>query len=173
MSTHARIQLSGKGFLLATCLTVALSAIAAPPKYRLRLIPKLDGWWNAFPSKINNAGQVLGELERDEQIHTFLYKNGVTIDIKPVGDYYVFNNDMNDAGVIAGSTEEQAYKFENGQFIFLEKPGYEVMWAMDINHKGQIIGAIAPVGGSFHQTFLYDNGNISVLPTGPFVSIEP
>jgi len=168
MSTHARIQLTGKGLLLATCMTVALSAIAAPPKYKLSLIPKLEGWWYAFPSKINNAGQVLGELERDNQIHTFLYANRVTIDIKPVGEYYVSPNDINETGTIVGSTEEQAYKFENGQFTLLEAPGYELKSASDVNNKGQIIGRVLPVGSSSYQGFLYDNGNISVLPTGSF-----
>ncbi len=158
-------------FLLA-CLLVPLAAGAAPPKYRLTAIPRLD-WDRAIPREINNSGHVVGWLVKDGQpLHTFLYKGGTTIDLQTAGGEIFSAMSMNDEGVIVGHIENQAFMFSNGDYIPLQASGYELTLAIDINDVGQITGSAVPPDDGPRQVFLYEEGNVSILPMGPFVSMS-
>ena len=167
---------AGKAALLVACMFTALSAAAAPPKYRLTLISKLE--WDDTVSvvAINNAGHVIGLFEPPEGLgeRTFLYKDGVTIDIKPTGADYVWGAAMNESGVIVGTTESypesrRAFKYENGVFTKLEIPELIYTDGIDVNESNQVLGM-----GSFDRRgFLYDDGAIEILPNGPFSDMEP
>ena len=166
---------AGQVAVFAVCLFTALSATAAPPKYSLTLVSKLE--WDDTVSvvAINNAGHVMGLFDAEGSgEHTFLYKDGVTIDIKPTDAHYVWGAAMNESGVIVGTTESypesrRAFKYENGVFTKLEIPELIYTDGLDVNESNQILG----VGSFDGRGFLYDHGAIVILSNGPFSDIQP
>ena len=158
--------------ILASCL-VQPSVLAAPPTYRLTVIPRLD-YHQAIPTHINNAGHVIGWLVKDDQpLHAFLYRDGTTIDLQSADGGIFDEAAMNEQGIVVGSIGDRAYMYRDGEFIALETPGYDLLRATDINDGGQIIGSAVPAGGGPLQAFLYDDGVASILPLGAFISMHP
>ena len=166
---------AGQVAILVVCLFAALPATAAPPRYRLTLVSKLE--WDDTVSvvAINNAGHVMGLFESETLgEHTFLYKDGITIDIKPTDAYYVWGTAMNESGVIVGTTEtfpesRRAFMYENGVFTKLEIPELVYTDGIDVNESNQVLG----VGSFDGRGFLYHEGEIEILPNGPFSDISP
>jgi probable HAF family extracellular repeat protein len=166
---------AGQVAVLAACLFAAVSATAAPPKYRLTLVSKLE--WDDTVSviAINNAGHVMGLFDSEDLgEHTFLYKDGITFDIKPTDAHYVWGAAMNESGVIVGTTESypesrRAFKYENGVFTKLEIPELIYTDGVDVNESNQILGEASFDG----RGFLYQDGAVEILPNGPFSDIQP
>ncbi len=163
----------------AACLFGTVSATAAPPKYRLTVLTP-RAWDDTWPVAINNAGHVMGTFDPPEGggEHTFLYRNGTTIDIKPTGEFYVIGIAMNDADVIVGTAETLSnpatFKFEDDVFTRLAIPELDRPSPTDINESGQIVGWGRDPESGNSRGFLYQNGGVEFLPDGPFSrGIEP
>jgi probable HAF family extracellular repeat protein len=158
--------------IVALCLLGQPSALAAPPKYKLTVIPRLD-YHEAIPRQITEAGHVLGWLLKDDQpLHMFLYQDGTTTDLQTAAGEIFHGSAINEQGVVVGSIGNQAFTYEDGEYVALQTPGYELTRAIDINASGQIVGWAEPLDGGGRRIFLYDDGVISILPMAGFLSMS-
>lgn len=153
------------------------SANAVPPKYRITPINVTDNdWFGAYPWGINNSGQVFGELMGDGVDGTFLFHEDTgTVAIGPQC-CYVWGRGMNRFGDIAGSDEiNGAFAYIDGQYRYLFPENDEEYSgeANDINNAGQVIGSAPRSEYGQWEAFLWDNGNITWLPTGDWDSLWP
>jgi probable HAF family extracellular repeat protein len=180
-SMHCRTKLATalQMAVWAACVFGTLAATAAPPKYRMTLLTP-RAWDDTWPVAINNAGHVMGTFDPPEFSgdHTFLYRNGTTIDIKPTGEFSVIGIAMNDADVIVGTVEMSSdpatFKFEDDVFTTLAIPELDRPSPTDINENGQIVGSGRDPESGNSRGFLYQNGGVEFLPDGPFSrGIEP
>jgi probable HAF family extracellular repeat protein len=112
---------------------------------------------------INELGQVVGFSSSfdpdttDEIYESFLYANGVMIDLGVPGEGNIAY-DINDSGQIVGSSLGRAYIYENGVVTDLNTlipagSGLTLYAATGINNAGQIVG-YALGGGRFHAFLL-------------------
>jgi probable HAF family extracellular repeat protein len=117
-------------------------------------------WGDGY--KINNRGQVVGQSSTATNPNgdPFLWENGVLTDLGyPVGDVFGVAADINNHGQIVGLsaadpsdwTTYHALLWENGRMINLQtkipaNSGWQLLWALGINDRGQIVGV------GFHQS---------------------
>ena len=173
MLRRSRPDGAGPIAVCAACLLVTLPATAAPPKYRLTVL-SAPTWDDVWPVAINNAGHVMGTFKPEEGggRHTFLRRDGTTIDIKPTGEFYVLGTAMNDAGVIVGTAETLSdlatFKFEDDVFARLEIPDTNRPSPTDINENNQIVGWGSDPESGAYRGYLYHESTVEFLPNGPF-----
>jgi len=76
-----------------------------------------------------------------------------------------FISSVSSSGIVVGTTvinnSEHAFLWEKGVITDL---GSELMWADDVNARGQVVGGGYPPEGSAHG-YLWENGVTTVLPT--------
>ncbi|WP_054533906.1 HAF repeat-containing protein [Herpetosiphon geysericola] len=104
---------------------------------------------NSYGYGINNHEQIVGTMVLTDGIpRAFLWEDGVTTDLSISPNTYTYANDINDAGIIVGSTysseARKATVWHNGTVLYLW-PG-EDAWAdydtgaVAINESNQIVG---------------------------------
>jgi probable HAF family extracellular repeat protein len=112
---------------------------------------------------VNELGQVVGFSSffdpdtTDEIFESFLYSNGVMIDLGVPGENNIAH-DINDSGQIVGWSAGRAYIYEDGVVTDLNTlipagSGLTLYAATGINNAGQIVG-YALGGGRFHAFLL-------------------
>lgn len=96
-------------------------------------------------NRINNLGQATGTaLTADGRWHTFLYTDGVMTDLTPDASNST-GMDINDRGVIVGSTDGRAFMFSDGVMTDLNTliapdSGWLLTDATAINNSDVIVG---------------------------------
>jgi len=122
----------------------------------------------SYANAINNRGQVVGSFLADDQsgTHAFLYSKGVFTDLGSAGSTHTSALGINDREQIVGITDipyedtcvdpnratvpcikhkQHAFIYERGRLtdlntVITPKDGWELMWAVDINNRGKIVG---------------------------------
>lgn len=107
---------------------------------------------------LNDAGQAVGYSaltpwdvdEEDEIVHAFIYENGVMRDIDTWGSVYSQAAAINNLGQVVGGAllpdgSEAYFLYSDGEMRDLESllapdANWEILYATDINDRGQIIG---------------------------------
>ena len=130
----------------------------------LRGITSFD--FNGVATSINNHADAVGYSYIDAiNRHAFLYSNGVTKDIDPLGGYSVAFA-INDEGMVVGLASAQ---FNGTATAFMRSQGlartiFQTRTESDargVNNHGQIVGEfLTPDGTSFHG-FLYNEGIVT------------
>jgi probable HAF family extracellular repeat protein len=94
---------------------------------------------------INESGQIVG----DSDGQAFLWQNGAMTDLLPVRGFSSSVININDAGQVLGSYERyftnDPFLWENGKAVDLRNliapnSGWDDLYAIKLNNKGQIIG---------------------------------
>ncbi|MBI9019464.1 MAG: PEP-CTERM sorting domain-containing protein [Phycisphaerae bacterium] len=105
-----------------------------------------DSDGSLITADINDLGQVVGYSYGHERNHAFLYDGQNVIDLINGPDRYSNKaNAINNLSQIVGSSEEQAYIWQDGTLDFLDDlldddSGWQLINANDINDHGQIVG---------------------------------
>ncbi len=134
-------------------------AAAAAPRYSVTEIGTLIDRDQPFASDINNAGAITGSFTTGIDTQAYLYNNGITTNIGPVGSH---GTRINNAGDIAGNVNFTAALFKNGTVQYLEQSDSFNSYATAINENGQIVGFKA-FGQGQNSAFLYENGVMTDL----------
>jgi probable HAF family extracellular repeat protein len=122
--------------------------------------------FNGVATSINNHADAVGYSYVDAITrHAFLYSNGVTKDIDPLGGYSVALA-INDAGMVVGLASAQfngtATAFMRGQglarTIFQARTESD---ARGLNNLGQVVGEFLTADGSSFHGFLYSGGVVT------------
>ena len=139
----------------------------------------------SFGSKINNAGQILGEslVTGNGATHAFIVDNGVMVDLGTLGGDNSFPNDMNSQGHVVGEAQDDLdlfvpFLYRNGQMVNVNSllppnSGWVLVTALFINNAGQIVGT-----GLLNDQFSYylftpaNENNVPVANAGPDQTVE-
>lgn len=139
-------------------------------------LSSLVGKPNAFPSDINNLGQIAGtSFISDGKSQAFFWdKNIGTIDLGTLGGESSFANAINDLGqVVGGSQKENSELAPSNAFIWdkingiksLGETEYNSVAAIGINNSGQVL-ATADVPNSSNDKVLYWDKDSGFIDTG-------
>lgn len=154
------------------------SASSVKGRWVIRDLGTLGGVYGAAVD-VNDRGQIVGtSLTRNAQSHPFLWQNGKMIDLGargglPTGTSVVAINERGQVigneqrWVTTGNTEglaaSAAILWENGRVTRLTPiAGRDLVQAVAINDRGQVIGVSSTRGGSQHG-FFWDKGHMTDL----------
>jgi len=117
-----------------------------------------------FANWISDAGEIVGSAtyEGDKVLHAFHWKNGIKTDLGTLpGDPCSASQAINSKGQIVGSSQgvcftnlqnARAFLWENGgpmldlNTLILSGSGVQLVVAVDINNRGEIVGSGVPPG---------------------------
>jgi probable HAF family extracellular repeat protein len=187
MSVRLTERLARAAIIIVSTSGIALSAFAAPPKYRLTRIPLpgIQGLSDSLGLEFNDAGDVLIRFyngQRPATQTTFLYKDGTLIDMAP-NARQVLGFGMNGRGDVVGQFVDEdanifAFVFINGEFIKLPASvqlpagNFVLHEGSAVNDAGLVLGQGTFQSDGSNGSFLWNNGTISLLPPGPFSSVD-
>jgi len=122
--------------------------------------------FNGVATSINNHADAVGYSYVDAiNRHAFLYSNGVTTDIDPLGGYSVAFA-INDEGMVAGLASAQfngtatAFFRSQGLARTIFQAGTESD-ARGLNNHGQVVGEFLTENGTSFHGFLYSGGVVT------------
>lgn len=126
-------------FFALQCLWVFPAA--GQSNYTITDLGGLSGGKFANATSINDSGQIVGISEK----HSFLWQNGVMLDLGTLGGNSSAANAINDHGEVAGESETpsgemHAFLWAHGLMVDLGTSG-ETSSAQGLNNLGQIVGA--------------------------------
>jgi probable HAF family extracellular repeat protein len=112
---------------------------------------------------INSLNQVVGWSYTDASIlnvHGFLYTPGEgMVDITPTGQPGSAW-DINDAGQVAGYANSQAFRWQNGQYLWLGAlPDHAYSFGFGINAWGDVTGSSKTASGNTERIFRFTDAN--------------
>lgn len=142
--------------VLAPMLAAALPAIAAP-RYTVTALPA-----GTIPAGINNAGQVVGDIDVGNGREGFVWSNGVLVPIGAMGGAYASATAINNAGVVAGyaglpNDDTRSFLYSGGVTTPLDIFGAPTSYARGINELNQVAGQyFTPATGT--RAYLYSDG---------------
>jgi probable HAF family extracellular repeat protein len=147
-------------FFLCMMFTVILGRQAqAAPLYQVTAIGSADS--QAF--NINNAGQVVGQLNVGGVDHAFFHDGTTLVDIGAQSAERSVAYGINDSGVVVGAMGGlgtfQAFRYASGVLSSLALPS--TSFALGINKAGVIVGAAGFAEGTHAVT--YDEGVVTDL----------
>jgi probable HAF family extracellular repeat protein len=164
------------GIFRAAAAAFAMLAMAATSRagisYTLQDLGTLPGWPSAYPSAINNKGQVTGNDYSNMPYSTaFLYSGATLTDLGTNGQVASVGTGINNAGQVVGYTTnssgvQQGFLYTNGTMVNLTPSSSSTSGASGINDKGQVAGAYTSSSGQVHAA-LFFNGTVTDLGTLP------
>lgn len=133
--------------------------------YSIADLGVVSGYDYSFADKVNNKGQVSGEItdEEFEKIHGFFHSGSKMIDIGTLGGEFSVANGLNDSGQIVGTSETgkqevRGFVWQNGKMTRLGTLGGPFSAATGINNKGEVVGISAAASGA--HAFVWKDGNM-------------
>jgi len=130
------------------------------------LTPDLPPNQGAAATAVNESGQVVGHIS---YARAFLWQNNARIDLGDLGGGGSAASDINDSGVVVGSSSQRPFVWQNGVMTDLGLlAGDEDAGAAAINNRGEIVGASGRTDPEtyeqFYRAFIYSNGVMTALP---------
>jgi probable HAF family extracellular repeat protein len=125
-----------------------------------------------FANWISDAGEIAGSArtQGDQALHAFLWKNGIMTDLGTLpGDPCSFSQAINSKGQMVGESQgvcfpqasrTRAFLWENGgpmldlNTLIPSGSGLQLVGAVDINDRGEIVGSGVLPNGDFHAILL-------------------
>ena len=139
------------------------------------------GGANSAASGINDRGEVAGEASppgADLDLHAFLYRHGLTIDLTPMlpgGEFGSFSiaTDVNDRGAVVGYRStfrdifQEPFLWRRGTLtnLPLVLPGDDVAIPNRINNRGEVVG--------WSQSLFFFEQHAVLLSHGQLISLGP
>lgn len=122
--------------------------------------------------KINDRGDIMGTFDplgEPTENHTFLYRNGVTIDTGTLGGSHIERPvDLNNKGDVVGISSDfdrRAFLYSDGELIDLGDLGGPKSFPAAINERGDVVGWSIFLSDTESHAFLYRNGEMIDLGT--------
>ena len=138
------------------------------------LIPANSGWVLNQATAINNAGQVVGVGNRNNQQRAFLYTPGsggpTIVDLGTLGGTATWPLDINTSGQVTGysytanNNSYHAFLYSNGVLSDLGTLGGQYSQGTALNDAGQVTGW-AYIPGNNGRAFRYSGGTMTNLGT--------
>jgi probable HAF family extracellular repeat protein len=130
------------------------------------LTPDLAANETSWATGINESGQIVGNIG---YATAFLWQNGNRTNLGGLGGGGSFASDINDNGLVVGSSMGRPVVWQNGVITDLGLlPGDEDGGAAAINSAGDIVGSSGRTDPetyeSFYKAFLYRDGAMTALP---------
>jgi probable HAF family extracellular repeat protein len=159
--------------------------VASGAGYSISIFNMTLGGDSADSYRINSQGAIVGqsltahetlvEFEPGvfvpaQDIHAFVYSNGVMTDLGTLGGVNSYGRGINDQGVAIGYSDAtagnpRAFKYEGGVMYDLGTLGGNNSGAVAINNNGQIVGGATDSNNTYSHAFLYENGAMNDLGT--------
>jgi probable HAF family extracellular repeat protein len=158
---------------------------ASGASYAISIINMTLGGDSADFYQINSQGAIVGQSYTSHEtmvefepgvfmpmqdMHAFVYDNGVMADLGTLGGVNSYGRGMNDLGVAVGYSEtaggnNRAFKYEGGVMSDLGTLGGNNSGAVAINNNNQIAGSATTSGNVYSHAFLYESGVMNDLGT--------
>lgn len=134
--------------------------------YSITDLGVVSGYEYSFADKVNNKGQVAGEItdEEFEKVHGFFYSGSKMTDIGTLGGEFSVANGLNDNGQVAGVADlnggqVRGFVWQNGKMTRIGTLGGQFSTANGINNKGEVVGLSVTSGGLPHA-FVWKEGDM-------------
>jgi probable HAF family extracellular repeat protein len=130
-------------------------AAGVPGSYRVVDLGTLGGD-SSFANAINDHGQIVGQYVANAKYHPFLWHRGT---VTLLGDPTVAGaaTDINNHGLVVGSSGSHAFSWHNGIMTDLGTLGGPTSFDSAVNDRGQILGMADTTAGDSHAV-LWDQG---------------
>lgn len=141
---------------------------------RMTALERLPGYEYSFATGINEAGLIVGDVEREEgngreARRAVLWRDGKLEELGTLGGEFSMARAVNDRNhIVGGSTLSKesdafacAFLWENGRMQNLGKlPAYQGSWAADINNQGDVVGSSGNESCSDAHACLWREGQV-------------
>jgi uncharacterized membrane protein len=126
------------------------------------LLPEPAGASFVYPMSIGNNGWVEGWTQMESGItRTLLWKgsdpSAEIVDLGQVGTKGQAGKGINDAGMVAGTLHDRAYRWQNGEYTMLGPAG-SLSVGEAVNARGDVVGFIRNEGGNWTPTLWTADG---------------
>jgi probable HAF family extracellular repeat protein len=122
------------------------------------IVTDLGGSGSAYPTGINDAGQVVGHYVSNNREVGFVYSQGSFTTLGPLNDSaFSFATGINASGQVTVVSPGGAYLYNGGHVT-----GLNMGYASGINDAGQVVGTASPLGG---DALLWSGGKTTTLTT--------
>lgn len=127
-----------------SCASIAAAADA--PRYRVEILPAVEGQPSVFSNAINDAGEIIGLAASDRfdpaGAPVRLTSGAATPLFFPPESSFNFPRRVNNSGVVAGVSNAAAFAWSGaGGDPLIPAPGYGVGFAYGLNNVGQFAGS--------------------------------
>lgn len=160
-------------FAALVCLSLESSTFAAPPEYRLKVLPLHPLQNEAAAYSINESGEVVGYVQltgANGRPHPYVYdlETGAITYLNRLAGGTGIAYDINESGLVTGWINSRPFVYDGAALTFLDinALGFHSGTGLSINDHGQVTGSMdAPPGPVLFVGFSSDGVDVESLGT--------